>query len=547
MAKQSKSASSRVKVVGSDKAPLKGSKTLGAVGPDIRIEATIHVRRRKQANAAATMRALTAQPLAARQFLSRDQLRDTLGGDPADIAAVEEFAEAHDLDVVQSSIAQRSVRVSGTTADLTKAFGTALKRVQYKGVAYRARSGAITIPGALADIVTAVTGLDNRPQAKPHFHIVDRPAQKLADSKKVAREFAKPNASAAVGPRALTPLEVAKMYEFPTNADGAGQCIAIIELGGGYVRKDLTAYFKKLKISAPKVRSVSILGAHNAPTGNPNSADGEVMLDIEVAGAVAPKALIAVYFAPNTDDGFLGALKAAIHDNVRKPSVISISWGSPEFNWTQQAMTVFDEACQDAAAVGVTVCAAAGDHGSSDVDPNTSRNSADFPASSPFVLGCGGTHLEGNGQISSESVWNNHDGWATGGGVSEVFPKPAYQAHANVPVAANPGGKAGRGVPDVAGDADGDTGYIVRIDGQDTVTGGTSAVAPLWAGLFALINQKLGRPVGFVNPALYALTSASKALRDITVGSNGAYSAQAGWDPCTGLGSPNGIKLLNAL
>jgi kumamolisin len=272
------------------------------------------------------------------------------------------------------------------------------------------------------------------------------------------------------------------------------------------------------------------------------------MLDIEVAAAVAPKAQIAVYFAPNTDKGFLDALTMAIHDTVNKPSVISISWGSAEKNWTAQAMTSFDQALQTAAALGVTVCCASGDNGSGDGESD-GKSHVDFPASSPFALGCGGTMLIATGvSIANEMVWNeNSRNSATGGGISDFFPVPSYQAATGIPPSANPGGRRGRGVPDVAGDADPATGYDIRVDGQESVIGGTSAVAPLWAGLIALMNQKLGHPVGFLNPLLYGSLAGQGVLRDIIVGHNGAYSAKPGWDPCTGWGTPVGTKLLKAL
>ncbi|MGS0757575.1 S53 family peptidase, partial [Roseateles sp. GG27B] len=206
--------------------------------------------------------------------------------------------------------------------------------------------------------------------------------------------------------------------------------------------------------------------------------------------------MIAVYFAPNTNQGFLDAITTAVHDSVNKPSVISISWGSAEANWSAQGMTQFDQAFQAAAAMGVTVCCAAGDSGSSDSVADGKAH-VDFPASSPFALGCGGTRLTASGQtISSEVVWNaNPTSSATGGGVSAFFGLPSYQANAHVPTI---NGAGGRGVPDVAGDADPASGYQVRVDGQNLVFGGTSAVAPLWAGLIALMNQKLGHPVGFL-------------------------------------------------
>jgi len=265
-----------------------------------------------------------------------------------------------------------------------------------------------------------------------------------------------------------------------------------------------------------------------------------------VVGAVAPGAKIAVYFAPNTDAGFLDAISTAVHDNTHKPSVISISWGGPEASWTAQAMTAFDSAFQSAAAMGITVCIASGDSGSSD-GVNDGADHVDFPASSPHVLACGGTRLAATGSaISAESVWNDGaQGGAGGGGVSAVFALPAWQN--GLQVALTAGGTqalAMRGVPDVSGDADPESGYDVRVDGSDTVIGGTSAVAPLWAGLIARINGATGRPVGFINPQLYANAS---ALRDVTTGNNGSFAAASGWDAASGLGSPNGSAVASAL
>ena len=268
------------------------------------------------------------------------------------------------------------------------------------------------------------------------------------------------------------------------------------------------------------------------------------MLDIEVSAAVAPGANVVVYFAPNTDQGFIDAIATAVHDSTNKPNVISISWGAPESTWTQQAVTALDQACQAAAAVGVTVTVASGDDGSTD-GVTGGGNNVDFPASSPHVLACGGTKLVATGTtITSETAWNElsaNEG-ATGGGVSTLFALPTWQANSKVPSPTTSSG--GRGVPDVAGDADPVTGYTVRVDGQTSTIGGTSAVAPLWAGLIALANAANGQDAGFVNPTLYG---DPKALRDITSGNNGAFSAGPGWDACTGLGSPNGAAVIAAL
>jgi kumamolisin len=344
-----------------------------------------------------------------------------------------------------------------------------------------------------------------------------------------------------------TPKDVAQLYSFPANT-GANQTIALIELGGGFRNSDLQAYWKRLGIANVSTTAVSVDGALNAPIGDPSSPDAEVVLDIEVAGGAAPAAHIAVYFAPNTDQGFLHAIQAAVYDQLRKPSVISISWGSAEPNWTPQAMNAFNAVFHDAALLGISVCVASGDSGSSDGISDGNVH-VDFPASSPWVLSCGGTTLESkSGKIISETVWNDApDAGATGGGVSCHFSRPAYQARVNVPPPHATVNPTGRGVPDVSGVADPNTGYLVFVDGVEGVVGGTSAVAPLWAALIARFNEALGRNLGWFHRSLYGTLAQHKTLNDITSGTNGAYSAAVGWDACTGLGSPNGQAMLKIL
>jgi kumamolisin len=428
-------------------------------------------------------------------------------------------------------VPRRSVVLSGTTATFGPAFGVSLHQFEHAGGTYRGRTGSISVPAELTEVVEGVFGLDNRPQADAHF-------QRLHPEGGAAATRA--------GGASFSPPQLAGLYQFPAGLDGTGQCIAIIELGGGYKPADIKTYFTALNLPVPTVKAISVDGGKNRPT-NASSADGEVMLDIEVAAGVAPRALIAVYFAPNTNQGFLDAVTMAVHDKVNKPSVISISWGASESNWTGQAMTQMDQAFQAAAAMGVTVCCAAGDNGSGD-GVNDGKPHVDFPASSPFALGCGGTRLTAaGGTIGSEVVWNaNPQTSATGGGVSGFFALPAYQHNAHVPPVAGTT-QTGRGVPDVAGDADPASGYNVRVDGQNFVIGGTSAVAPLWAGLIALFNQKLGHPVGYLNPLIYGSLADKGLFNDIVSGNNGSYAAGPGWDACTGWGSPIGKKLLTAL
>jgi kumamolisin len=458
--------------------------------------------------------------------ISREQFNRRFGASAEDVQQLKAFAQYYDLTVLQVSLPKRAVILKGTVQQFSQAFGVYLASfVPASGISYRGRSGTIRIPESLKDIITGVFGLDDRPQARPMFRMLRKEGQVV-----------KPEAATV----SYNADAVAKAYKYPTDVTGAGQCIALIELGGGYRNTDMQGYFQKLGIALPQITAQSVDGAHNAPS-TPDTADGEVALDIEVAGAVAPGAKIVVYFAPNTDKGFLDAISMAIHDEENNPCVISISWGAAENQWTGQAITNFNDAFMSAAALGVTITVAAGDNGSSDGQTDGKAH-VDFPAASPYALACGGTKLLKN----SETVWNDQDGWATGGGISDVFPVPDYQKTITLPPSVNSKQRKGRGVPDVAANADSATGYNILVDGQWTVIGGTSAVAPLIAGLLALVNQKLKRNAGFIHPKIYVTTAA--VFKDITQGNNitakdGGYSAALGWDACTGLGVPLGSVL----
>jgi kumamolisin len=528
------SQSNKVELRNSSRAPLPGARRIGPADPNEIIDVTVVVRRRsKTAGSFPHLEQLGKTPLGQRRHLTREEFAAQHGALADDLARIRAFAEANGLRVKEESVPRRSIVLSGPVSAFSRAFEVELSRFEHPRGAYRGRTGLLRIPSELANAIEGVFGLDNRPQAVPHFRRRRETAAGVAPR---------------LGGNTYTPVQVAQAYDFPANLNGAGQCIAILELGGGYNAADLNQFFGNVNIPVPQVATIPVDGGANTPTGDPNGDDAEVALDIEVAGAVAPGASIAVYFAPNTDQGFLDALTTAIHDSTNKPSVVSISWGGPESQWTQQAMTAFDAACQDAATLGVTVCAAAGDNGSTDGVQDNQLH-VDFPASSPAILACGGTVLDATGnQINDEETWNElaTGGGATGGGVSQVFPLPSWQQNANVPTA--PNNTQGRGVPDVAGDADPNSGYQIVVDGQSGAVGGTSAVAPLWAGLIALMNQQLATAVGYLNPLLYTPAVAA-TFHDITAGSNGAqlYQASAGWDACTGLGSPDGNALLTAL
>jgi kumamolisin len=457
--------------------------------------------------------------------LTHQEFNETYAADEADFETIRKFAQQHGLtvDEAASSLPRRTIVLNGTAEALEQAFGVQLH--DYEDTKHKRRfhcfEGTISLPEEHANPIEAVLGLDSRPVATPHFRRLNSQQRATAKS--------------------FSAVQVAQLYNFPTNLNGSGQTIGILELGGGYTSSDLQTYFQGLGLQTPSVVSVGVDGGSNAP-GDPNGADGEVELDIQVAGAIAPSAKIAVYFAPNSDQGFIDAITTAVHDTTNKPSVLSISWGGPETSWSQSSVTALDNACQSAAALGVTITVASGDSGSSD---GTNGTTVDFPASSPHVLACGGTELFGSGtKISQEVVWDDQSqgGGATGGGFSTSFSVPSWQS------SALPSGSSGRGVPDVAGDASPESGYNVVVDGQQEVVGGTSAVAPLWAGLITLVNQQLAsqgaQSAGFINATLY---QNSGAFHDITQGNNGSYSAGPGWDACTGLGSPNGASILTAL
>ena len=522
----------KIELPGSERAALAGAVRVGPADPNEIIDVTIVVRRgSKTSGRFPLIEELGRTPIAERRHLTREEFAAAHGALTEDLARVRAFAEANGLRVKSESIPRRSIILTGPVSAFSQAFELELIRYRHPPGEYRGRTGRLKIPAALAEVIEGVFGLDNRSQAQPHFR---------------RRQHNSGGRQPHLGGTSYVPTQVAQAYDFPTTVQGAGQCIGILELGGGFNPNDLNAFFGNLGITAPPVSAVSVDGAANAPTGDPNSADGEVALDIEVAGAVAPGASIAVYFAPNTDQGFLDALTTAIHDTTNNPSVISISWGGPENEWTQQAMMAFDAACQDAATLGVTICTASGDNGATD-GATDGQLHVDFPATSTAILACGGTTLDATGnQIKDEEAWNElaTGGGATGGGVSQVFALPSWQQNAGVPKA--PNGMLGRGVPDVAGDADPNSGYQIVVDSQADVVGGTSAVAPLWAGLIALLNQQATHAVGYLNPLLYA-APVEATFHDINVGNNGGYQARPGWDPCTGLGTPDGNGLMVAL
>ena len=452
--------------------------------------------------------------------LTREEFDIQFGISGNRFAIVKEFASFFGLDIENTNVAGRSIALKGKICDFERAFNVSLYNYSDKrGIVFRGRHGYISVPKELIEVIEGVFGLDDRPNSAPLLSNLNHAATSYKSHK------------------GYTPLEVAEAYGFPNEVDGKGQCIAIIELGGGYRQIDIDKYFAGLKSPVPDISWVGVDGAFNAPT-IAESYDKEVMMNVEVAGAIAPGAKIVVYFAPNTDKGFFNAITTAIHDKKNRPSVISISWGGPEKNFTNQSLSTYNDAFKVAAILGITVCVATGNLGVRN-GVKDGRYHVDFPASSPFVLSCGGTQLLiKSNTIVSETAWHESDTIGGGGGVSDFFSLPDYQANSKVPLSKNQPSFKGRGLPDVAGNANPLTGYKILVHDIYMLIGGTSAVAPLYAGLIALINEQKGVAVGFINPHLY---SNSNLCRNISLGNtvngfNPVFKPSLGWDACTGLG-----------
>lgn len=532
------------RLTGSERTPRPGYRAVGPADPEQQVRVVVKLRPAAPPPDPAELGAL--RPSARPAPIAHDAHAAAHGAAQADVDAVVAFAREQGLGVEEADADMRLVVLTGSVGAMGRAFHTTLERYEPEDPQehhhpYRGRTGHVHVPAQLEPVITSLSGLDDRRQVRP------RPLMtRTADGVR------------------YEPSDLEQIYSFPMHLDGSGQTIGLLEFGGGYRDEDLDTYFETLRLPRPRVTSVSVDGTRNAPGSD---ADAEVVLDIEVAGGVAPGAAIVVYFAQFTEAGWVEALTKAIHDRRHRPSVISISWGwselqrVDEFAWTPQVLREVDTVLAEAANLGITVFVAAGDDGSTD-GLEDGRVHADYPASSPYVTACGGTTLEArDGVRTREVVWSDgtraHGGGSTGGGVSDFFPVPPWQGTVHVPRAAS-SGHVGRGLPDVAAVADARTGYAQFMDGRWFTDGGTSAVAPLYAGLVARFNQQLahdgGRRVGFLNALLYGGVGATDAFHDVTSGNNAtlashphAYRARRGWDPCTGWGAPHGEHLLAQL
>ena len=534
-----------------------GAQRVGDVGPDETLSVTVYVRRDPAAAPIVDAAAEAEKPPGSRRYLTPAEVESSLGASSADLQAVVDYARARGLETGDPSRVKRSVKITGSASALAAAFGVTLAHYRHGEVTFRGMEGPVRVPPQLAGIVEAVLGFDNRPLGRSYLRAPAEARTSWTVEQALAQHLPPDN---------YYPPQVGSLYGFPPSFDGTGETVAVfvfngtigsgVSAPGGYKATLLDTYFRQvLEMGTPQLTDVVVMGPGNDPGDgtSPYDVSTEVYLDLCIVGSLAPGAKIAVYFTEFSEQGWVDAISQAATDAATDPSVLSISYGNPEDGtgsaWTAMAVTQVNKAFEAAAAAGRTVCCAAGDNGAAD-EPGTTSVHVDFPASSPWVLGCGGTRLTSTGgRITSEVVWNDlatHDG-ATGGGVSAAFPRPTWQAGVRadpLPGVAPPAD--GRGVPDVSSLADPQTPYVIMGPaGTLEQVGGTSAAAPLWSALTSRLNQALGSRVGFANPLLYR--QLHRALRDITTGNNGGYDATPGWDACTGWGSPGASALLAAL
>jgi kumamolisin len=525
--------------------------------------------------------------------LTLEELADLEAPPPRAVEEVLRFAAVHRLKVLEVSRLRRDVVLEGSAADLGRAFAVTQREYRDAEGSYQAYGGPLSIDPRWAGAVTGILGLDTL----PHYAPQTAPAPHTA--------------VAPAAPVLHQPAELAEHYRFPDASGLPHGRVALLESGGGYHPEDVGAYLAERGLPAAELRDVSIPdGAGGVPGNTPLAAEQlhlvhklwrggtpretlvrvcgkptveeleatlEVTMDVEIVAAMAPGAPVDVVFASPTADGWRRALyallgapypgtPAASGRGGAPPVALSISWGKAEQSWGSMKLRVLHGALDALGRRGVTVCCSSGDFGAHNTPEPARLRHVNFPASSPAVLACGGTTLVAQGgEISGERAWKQILGGqplASGGGMSGFFPTPAYQSRLELPAAAGtwraPGlGEdfRGRWLPDVAANADFTSAVALRLAGQEVVGGGTSAATPIWAALVARLAACLGRPLGGLNPTLYRLAEGT-ALADVTHGDSHppvlglgpeGWEAGPGWDPVTGLGTPMGRALLEAL
>jgi len=472
---------------GSERQLAPGARFISPADPNEPLSVTIVVRRRPDAPPLPDLENMRTVPQERRTLVSPEEFAASYGAADEDLQHIADFVQSKGLTVEETSIARRTAVVSGTVAQFNDAFAVELGRYESPDQTYRGREGSISVPAELVGVIEGVFGLDNR-------------------------RIGGHNSGAPITQN-LTPPQVAGFYNFPIGA-ATGQTIGILTMTGnsaGYRYGDIQKFFASLGsgFTAPTIVDVNIDGSLNSPGGTLED-EGEILQDICISSSIAQGATIAVYFAPYTQQGWVDAIGRAVYPNPGdpRPSVLSTSWYISEGDDAPTLMvngvtTAFVKAVSDAiqttAYVGSTVFAACGDIGSDGtvldatgehVLYHDGKAHVQYPGSDPGVVSCGGTIVNVSGSSFTEVTWNDVSS-ATGGGVSDFFPLPYYQSGVGVPNSVNDGHQ-GRGVPDVAGNASPSSGYAMSVNGASWTADGISAVAPLYAGLIAVINARLG-------------------------------------------------------
>ncbi len=472
-----------------------------------------------------------------RTYKTYEELVSVYGVSPADETALKKYFKGFEVAFSIVDPLMRTATISGDLAQVEKSLNTKVAYFSMSGRVILNFINPVSLPSDVAHLVTKVEPVTQR-RGRGAYRAPTKKSHDLPLNIYSFEDVSDIDIYKADPSKGYSVIELAKANDFPEDVKGKGQAIAVIELGGEYNEEDIKQYFKQNKIRKPKILT---LGTAPDSTGLTEALnDSEVTLDLEVLGAIAQASTLIVYYGQTIVD----AMSIILNDDKNRPSVVSISWAGSEDNYSKEAVQDMNYLFYLAALMGITVIAASGDTGAYNGKKTLNVN---LPASHPLVIGCGGTipTLDDDGNTVSEVVWNEQGGAAaSGGGFSKLFPLPQYQyaAIANYPYAMH--GK--RGVPDIAADASTVRGYKVVFNHRDEVIGGTSGATPFIAALIALLNEKLGYRLGYINPFLYQFAG-TEVFHQITKGNNNYYPAHPYWNAATGLGNINGKALFEKL
>jgi Pro-kumamolisin, activation domain len=546
---------------------IQGAQKTGSVNANQSMTLTIALQPRNQAMLEKFARDVsTPRSGMYHQYVTPAIFGQTFGPDPSLVSQVQSFAQQSGLRVTQVRSGGLFITLSGNAKQIQDAFHVSL--ATYKdahGQAFFANTNDAQLPRSIAAGVRGIVGLDNA-NVRHNYATKPRALEKpLVNSK----DDAPGNASCpqTVGTFGLTPPQLATAYNFPSNLNGAGQRVALVEFDG-YTNSDIAAY---AACFAPSVNVNNVLNTRLVDLASPlNPGDGAVEdeLDIEVLLGLAPGlSKIDVYEAPNTNEGLIDMSIAIANDDM--DGTVSVSWGACEADAGFGIASIEELAYLQMAAQGQGVYVATGDTGAYDCLAGSSgvpyyhsmQTSVDDPSADPYVAAVGGTTLSQNASTSAyigETVWNSSgttptaQDAGTGGGFSTFWSVPTWQSGARA--TQTPGGIANptgsRAIPDITADADPSTGYAEycsagsicqSVGGGWFDIGGTSASAPLWAALAALANQQAGTRIGLITPALYSLygadTAATHTAAGITLGSTTFFDYAAQVNGATAPGS----------